>query len=431
MIVLLTGASGFIGHRIALALRDAGHQVLGVARDPSRLPTGIQGLHGDFSRDLTPDIWTPRLRGVDVAINAVGIIRQARTQRFELLHERAPIALFEACAAAGVRRVVQISALGADAAAESEYHRSKRAADERLRRLAVDSVIVQPSLVFGPEGASSRMFLKLASMPVIALPGGGATLVQPVHVEDLVAAVLRLVEAAPAPGGAYGTRTIIAAGTEALSLRDYLLTLRHGLGIPGGVAVVTVPWSLSLAGAWLASVLSPRVPLDTGATRMLMRPNTGSTSDLRALLGRAPRAPRDFLPQSLADALRDSARLGWLLPLLRVSLGLLWIVTGLLSLGVYPREHSYELLGAVGVPGVLQPAMLLFAATLDLALGIGVLLFARRRWLWATQIAAMLAYTLVITWRLPEFWVHPFAPVLKNLPLLAATALIMTLESRR
>ena len=125
------------------------------------------------------------------------------------------------------------------------------------------------------------------------------------------------------------------------------------------------------------------------------------------------------------------ARLAWTLPPLRIALALMWIVTGVLSLGVYPREDSYALLGATGIPASLQPALLYGAALLDLALGVGLLVLRRRTLLYATQIAVMLGYMLIISIRLPEWWLHPFGPILKNLPLLAATVLLMTLEGRR
>ena len=73
--------------------------------------------------------------------------------------------------------------------------------------------------------------------------------------------------------------------------------------------------------------------------------------------------------------------------------------------------------------------MLAGAAAIDIALGIATLV-ARSRWLWRFQIAIIVAYTAIISVGLPEFWAHPFGPVLKNLPILAALLLLLQLEDR-
>src|SRR5690606_16944265 len=129
-----------------------------------------------------------------------------------------------------------------------------------------------------------------------------------------------------------------------------------------------------------------------------------------------------------AAAQRTQATLRWLLPILRLSLACLWIVTGVLSLGIYPVASSYELLARAGVPAGLQPLALYGAALLDIVLGLLVLLPRRTRRLWAAQAALVLGYTAIISWRLPEFWLHPYGPVLKNVPLLAMLWLLYELE---
>src|SRR5690606_6730386 len=123
------------------------------------------------------------------------------------------------------------------------------------------------------------------------------------------------------------------------------------------------------------------------------------------------------------------ARLSWLLPTLRVSIAIVWLWTGVVSLGLYPRSDSYLLLERAGVSQALAPAMLLGAALLNLALGFAALLMRRRRILWLVQIALILTYTAIITFRLPEFWLHPYGPLLKNLPMLAAIYLLYEMEA--
>jgi uncharacterized protein YbjT (DUF2867 family) len=126
-------------------------------------------------------------------VNAVGILREMDSSRFDIVHTRAPITLFHACAAAGIR-VIQVSALGADAGAATRYFRSKGEADEALLRASRDGVVVQPSLVYGPDGASGRLFMALATLPVIPLPGAGNQRIQPIHLDDLARCTVRLLE---------------------------------------------------------------------------------------------------------------------------------------------------------------------------------------------------------------------------------------------
>jgi NAD(P)-dependent dehydrogenase (short-subunit alcohol dehydrogenase family) len=292
LVVLLTGATGFIGRHLAQAVLAAGHELVCATRDPIKVRDMCRRHVGaDFTRDFDAADWLPRLAGVDVVINAVGIIRERGAQTFDAIHRRAPCALFAASAQAGVKLVIQISALGADASAESRYHLSKKAADDFLAGQPVDSVIVQPS---------------------------------------------------------------------------------H----------------------------------------------------------RQPRAAGEFIPASDAAGVRLRAQLNWLLPVLRVSIALVWIMTGVVSLGLYPVADSYDLLARVGITGALAPVMLYGAALMDIALGVATLFMTRRRLLWLAQLAVILFYSAVISWKLPEFWLHPYGPLLKNLPMVALIWLLYEMEER-
>jgi uncharacterized protein YbjT (DUF2867 family) len=416
--VLIAGASGFIGRHLVSALSAAGHQVLAIARRPRA--GGLRQIAGDFRTDIEPAIWLPRLQGIDAVINGVGILRESGTQSFRALHEQAPKALFEACVAARVHRVIQISALGAGVDAASRYHRSKGEADRYLASLPLASVIVQPSLVFGPGGASTRLFYTLAAMPLIPLPGEGRQRVQPVHIADLVQLCIRLLDDLSAP------QRLAVVGPEVYSVRGLLTQVRLGMGL-GAPRFVHVPMNLVRASAWL-----PGVRFDREALEMLERGSVAPIAPFRAALGAAPRLP--LLAQTEAVAgphpVADWARLNALLPLLRWSVAFVWIATGIVSFGLYPIADSYELLAQAGIPAELAPWSLYGAASLDLLLGVAIVFARRRRWLWRLQIAVIVLYTGIITVALPQFWLHPFGPVTKNLPLLALLFALDAFERR-
>jgi uncharacterized protein YbjT (DUF2867 family) len=429
MRVLLTGATGLIGGAIARALLARGHEVVCAVRDPSRLhlPPPARALACDLSTIPDADWWRPHLDGVDAVVNAVGILRERGGQTFEALHHRAPAELFMACAASGVRCVVQVSALGADEGARTGYHLSKRAADDLLRALPLRGAVVQPSLVFSPEGASSGLFLGLATAPLLMLPAGGRMAVQPVKLEDVVEGVLALLEDPPPT-----VSTLAFVGPQPIPLRVYLAGLRTQLGLGREQWMLPMPEALFRAGARLAGRV-PGSPLDADTAAMLLAGNAAPADEFTRLLGRKPHDPSAFIPPSLAPSLRAHAALAWTLPLLRVTLAFLWLWTALVSFGLYPVDESRALLAQVGLRGAWATLALYGAALLDLALGVLTLCApARWRWwVWPAQLALIAGYTVLITVFLPGYWLHPYGPVSKNLPIMGLIALLWALEPRR
>jgi uncharacterized protein YbjT (DUF2867 family) len=269
MHILLTGASGFLGRHIAAALQAGGHTVHPVSRRQGH----------DLLKLQRPVDWLPLLAGVDAAINAAGLIGEAGAQTFEAVHTAAPTALFAACAQAGVGRVVQISALGADAQAFSAFHLSKRAADDALRASSLRWMVLRPALVYGPGGASAQLFTRLARLPVIPVLEGGRQPVQPVHVSDVVAAVLAGVDT-PHAG-----QTVDVVGPEVMTLAEWLQAMRRAQGWPPA-RLVDVPLALARGAVALGGLFTPLARPDN--LRMLRTGYTASPEGLTALLGRPP-----------------------------------------------------------------------------------------------------------------------------------------------
>lgn len=269
MRVLLTGATGFVGRNISAALTAAGHEVRPVSR-----------RHGiDFAHMLQPAQWLPILDGIDAVINCVGIIGERGSQRFEPLHALAPAALFRACAQAGIRRVVQISALGTDESAFSAYHLSKRAADDILRGLDLDWFVLRPSLIYGHGGKSAQLFMRLASLPLIPVVGNGRQVLQPVHIRDVVATVMRSLVIRDA------RRTLDIVGAETISFADWLQWMRRAQGRPPAPAL-HIPYPLAMLMAHVGRHLNPILQPEN--LRMLQ---TGYWADVRPLAEFLERSP--------------------------------------------------------------------------------------------------------------------------------------------
>ncbi len=428
MKILITGASGFIGSHITAALLRAGHEIIACVRDPAsakqRWPNATT-IQADFNRDHDIEVWRPRLQGVDLVINAVGIIRETRHHTFNALHAAAPCALFKAAEQMGVTKVIQISALGADATAFSHYHLSKRAADECLMSLALDWAIVMPSIVYGPGAKSMAFFWAMAALPLIPLVAEGNQPVQPIHIDDLTRAVLQLIE----PNAPKQLR-IEMVGPTPITLKETYAKLRKWLGL-GRPRFISLPYRLALVAARIGGFLG-NTPMTTEAVQMLRKGNIGDAGAFTRQFG--------FTPTSFATALdrtpaqqsdRWQAGLYFLRPLLRLSLAFLWIFTGIVSAFVFPQEASYAMLAKAGIHGIWAPIMLYGAAALDFALGAATMLAYRLSRVGAIQIAVIMLYTVIITASQPEQWAHPFGPVSKNLPLIIATLMMIVLEKKQ
>jgi uncharacterized protein YbjT (DUF2867 family) len=423
--VLIVGATGFIGARLVRAFIGAGHEVSCASRSIHSVPEGCaHPVALDYTELPGFDELKRAVAGHDVVINAVGILRERGRQTFSALHDKGPRELFASCAAAGVPRVIQISALGAAADAISSYHRSKHAADEFLRQQPLDWAVVQPSLVYGAGGSSARLFDTLAALPMTPLPAGGHQRVQPVHIDDLVAVILEL---AVAPAAL--KLTLAVAGPEPLSLREFLAELRAAHGRAPAPAW-SVPAGLVRLGARFGDHL-PGSMLDSETYGMLERGNVANVAAFTQWLRRAPRPVSRFLRPGEREARWISASMQWLLPALRFSIAFMWLIAAIVSMGLYPVDASLRLLRDIGVAPTMAPVLLVSAIAIDLVFGVLSLLPRRSKWLWTAQIAVVIGYTLIITWRLPELWLEPFGPVAKNVPILAILLLLHQLEKRR
>ncbi|KVO24847.1 NAD-dependent dehydratase [Burkholderia ubonensis] len=416
MNILVCGANGFIGRALCARLEAGGHRV-------------VRGVHGtagpgeielDYARDVRPEHWRARLDGIDAVVNAVGMLTGRRGVTLDAVHRAAPCALFDACCGAGVRRIVQISALGVERG-NTAYFTSKRAADAYLQTLPIDFRIVRPALVYGASGASARLFRMLASLPVHVLPAGGRQLLRPVHVDDLAELVARLIERPAA-----GDRIVDVVGADEVEYREMLAIYRRAMGFPPAMRV-SVPGALCGAAAALSGRM-PGAMLTRDTWAMLRAGNTGELAASSAALGRPPRGLRAFIGAQ-AVALRHEALAAWRRPLLTGSLAIVWIWTAIASAFIHPLRDSLALLAHVHLTGISALAALYAACALDFGFGVATVVAPSRR-LWAAQIVLIVAYSAVIAVAMPGLLAEPFGPVLKNVPILAVLLILFAEEER-
>jgi hypothetical protein len=267
----------------------------------------------------------------------------------------------------------------------------------------------------------------MAAAPLLPLPHRGAMQVQPVHLDDVVQGLVAAIETPPREA-----QTLVFSGPQPLALGDYLGRLRGQLGFGGRLRLLPMPESLFRLSAAIAGKL-PGSMLDAETAGMLLRGNAATDQAFARLLGRPPRPVEAFVSPTQAEPMRREAALALWLPVLRIAVALVWIWTGIVSLGVYPVQDSYALLARVGLHGAAATVALYGAAMFDFALGFATLLAPSRwrGWVWGTQLALIAGYTVLITIFLPEYWLHPYGPLSKNLPMMAAIALLWALEPGR
>lgn len=427
---MITGAGGFIGRQVAGALHDAGHQVVRGVRPATRraLPCDSDDVPCDFARDRSPDDWVGRLAGIDAVVNCVGILRERGADTFERVHVEAPRALAEASVRCGIRRFVQVSALGHPA--DGEFVASKHRGDDALRALELDWVIVRPSIVYSARGSygGTSLLRAMSAVPgLLLLPADGQQRLDPISGDDLGQLVLRLLEERTA-----NRETVEAVGPETLTLERYLLAWRDWLGVPAPRLVIRVPAGLVAVAAAIGERLGSG-PLGRTMNAMLARGNTGNpgaTERMAQLLGRAPRSLGQALraqPGFVQD--RWQARLYLVEPPLRLSIAFVWLFSGLVGFRA-PEADIIAMLEAAGVPRGALP-LVHGASAVDIALGTLLALRWRVPLVGALMTASVLAYTTFIGLRLPDSWWDPFGGVLKNLVVLPALWVMIALSDRR
>lgn len=286
MRILICGATGFVGRHLTRTLRDAGHAVIRAVRKPGE----ADDIAVDFRNDGNKDIWLPRLKGIDAVINAVGLLRDSRSNPMQKLHVETPIALFAACADAGVGRIVHLSALGVDGGVEVPYFTTRLAAERALQALPpnVRWLCLRPSVIYGEDGASAQMFRQLAKLPLHVLPMGGQQTLQPVHIDDICAAVTRWLANPEA-----SSQTVNAVGADAATMRGMLDSYREQLQHPPAWHMAMPAFMVQLA-ARIGDYI-PSSPLCSDTHAMLAAGNIAASARFAKLLGRMPRSYREFI----------------------------------------------------------------------------------------------------------------------------------------
>ncbi len=291
MNVLVTGGTGFVGREVARQLRNMGHRVHLLVRNPQS--AAAKDVAAQFNAKVHPgnifdaeSLWDA-CSGVEAVIHLVGIIGEAGDQTFENVHVRGTRNILYIAKDARVQRFLHMSALGTHSEAVSQYHQSKWTAEEQVRHCHLGWTIFRPSIIFGPgDGFVSLLAKIIRSSPIVPVIGNGRTKFQPIFVKSVATAFVKALSEPEAVGKTYDL-----CGEETLTLDDLvnqiLEVLQKGrlkLHVPAGIA----RWPAALLELIFPYVLRKAPPLSRDQLVMLQEDNVGNPEAANQLFGLKP-----------------------------------------------------------------------------------------------------------------------------------------------
>lgn len=291
------GGTGFLGRAIVRELVEAGRSVRIAARHP-QLPEWRES--GDRIEAVACDIRddaqvAAALEDSEAAINAVSLYVERRRAglTFTTIHVEGAGRLARLAREAGTSRLVHVSGIGAHARSPSAYVRARAMGEQAVVEAMPKAILVRPGVLFGPDDALVGNLARLARLPLVPLFGRGTTRLQPVHVNDVARAAVRLTASRPIQ-----RRLFELAGPETYTYRELVERVAAQLErYPRLLPMPFIAWRL--AAALLAPLPSPPLTKDQVLLMQsdnLADPDTGGFTDL----GIMPHTLHDSLPRCLA-----------------------------------------------------------------------------------------------------------------------------------
>ena len=224
MRILITGITGYVGGALAPRLEADGHELRGLARDPSRVLVDVPSVRGDVTTGAGLD---EALDGIDVAYYLIHSMETASNGSFDARERSGAERFAEAAARAGVKRVVYLGGILPSKRPISPHMASRLKVEELLLDAVPDSVALRASIVVGARSRSFRFLVRLVErVPVIPLPPWSRFRTQPIDGRDMLEFLTRAATVPEAGGGSYDI-----AGPDVLTYGEMIERIRDHLGI--------------------------------------------------------------------------------------------------------------------------------------------------------------------------------------------------------
>ena len=293
--VSVFGGTGFLGRRLVRRLTAEGATVRVAVRRSDRAQSALRAAGLDRVTVCCADVRdqasvAAAVAGADAVVNAVSAYLEKGEVTFESVHERGAGTVAREAAAAGVARLVLVSGIGASPESASPYIGARGRGELIVQQEFPGATIVRPGAMFGPGDALFGTLAEIIRLlPVVPLIGGGRTRLQPVYVEDVAEAIVRML----ADRGTAG-RTYELAGPGVYTMRELVTFAQRLIGRPP--LVVPVPFAVAEALAQLLELL-PSPPLTTSQVDLLKADNvpSGSLPGFREL-NIQPKAVEELVP---------------------------------------------------------------------------------------------------------------------------------------
>lgn len=267
--VAVFGGTGFLGRRIVARLADAGLGVRVAARHPegAAQAADVAGAGEPVYADVRDETSVAlALDGCDGAVNAVGLYVEHGAESFEAVHELGAMNVAHQCAVRGIGRLVHVSGIGADVYAKSHYVRARAKGELMVRDTCAAATILRPSVLFATDDRFVNALADIARItPVLPLFGRGETRLQPVHADDVAAAVVAALRHPEAPGETYEL-----GGPDVFTYRGLIEGILRRAGRRR--VLLPVPFAIWDLLAAIASLL-PRPPLTAAQVELMKRDN--------------------------------------------------------------------------------------------------------------------------------------------------------------
>ena len=253
-IIAIFGASGFLGKHLMREITKLDYRVKVATRNPYLKgylkPLGSPGQIELFKTNIFDQESVKQvLKNCDLAINLVGILYETKKQKFNQIHSQFPHLLSNLCNELGTKNLIHVSALGVRERHTSQYMQSKLQGEKNIQDNFKPSVILRPSVVFGP---SDKFFEKFASIaqfsPFLPLIGGGKTKFAPIYVGDVAKAIVKSLELNNSQ-----TKIYELGGPEDYSFKELMEILLAE--IKKKRFLISIPWSFAKFQSYFLQML--------------------------------------------------------------------------------------------------------------------------------------------------------------------------------